>query len=80
MTDPRGPESDLLWRNSREYADLFPPEDASRWEWQHRATVPVALRYAFVLALVTALLQWLLPTQGPASTVRCAPPSGSPRP
>ncbi len=67
MTDPRGPESDLLWRNSREYADLLPPEDASRWAWQYRATVPVALRYAFVLALVTALLQWLLPTQGPAS-------------
>jgi hypothetical protein len=66
-TDPRGPESDLLWRNSPEYADLFPPEDASRWAWQHRATVPVALRYAFVLALVTVLLQWLLPAQEPAS-------------
>ena len=66
-TDPRGPESDLLWRNSPEYADLFPPKDASRWAWQHRATVPVALRYAFVLALVTVLLQWLLPAQEPAS-------------
>lgn len=66
-TDPRGPESDLLWRNSPEYADLSPPEGASRWAWQHRATVPVALRYAFVLALVTALLQWLLPAQEPAS-------------